>query len=246
MNSPTDQYKEHAPSSVLREFVECYWTAQSDSGFSGIVFPDGCIDLLLELAGDSSTPRVVGTMTHALTLSGSQNRNVIAVRFSPGGIRALLGVSPIELVDASVSLELLLQRPGLRIAHLPTAQALLELDRWLVSHLSGVNVQTRESARIARACIDFRQCKVSALSDTLGISRQHLRRQVLAATGIGPKELGRIGRIRRLSQWIGAGMIPTAEVAVLAGYYDQAHMVNEFRQLSGLTPGGYAKSLCDL
>lgn len=243
MTFHSNQYQEHRPSPPLTEFVECYWTARSCSGFSGTVFPDGCVDLLLEQSGDNFTSRIVGTMTHALALTGSETRNAIAVRFHPGGIRALLGISPVDLVDTSTSLENVLHKPGLQVAHVSVAQALVELERWLLLHLPGVDTKARASARIARACIESRHSTVAALSDTFGISRQHLRRQVLAATGIGPKELGRIGRMRRLSQWITAGTIPTAKVAVLAGYYDQAHMVNEFRQLSGLTPGVYAKSL---
>ncbi|MBL4636144.1 MAG: helix-turn-helix transcriptional regulator [Kofleriaceae bacterium] len=243
VTSNANQYQEHRPSPPLTEFVECYWTARNSTGFSGIVFPDGCVDILVEQSGDNFTQRIVGAMTHALILRGSEKRDTIAIRFSPGGIRALLGVSPVELVDTSTSLENVLRGPGLRVAHLPVAQAIVELDRWLLVHLPGVDAKARNSARIARACIESRYSTVAALSDAFGISRQHLRRQVLAATGLGPKELGRIGRMRRLSQWITAGTIPNADVAVLAGYYDQAHMVNEFRQLSGMTPGAYAKSL---
>ncbi|HSJ73639.1 MAG TPA: helix-turn-helix domain-containing protein, partial [Miltoncostaeaceae bacterium] len=67
-----------------------------------------------------------------------------------------------------------------------------------------------------------------------GYSPRHLRRRLLAATGLGPKRLGRIGRMQRaLSAGRGESW---ARTAVEHGWYDEAHMANDVRDLAGGTP----------
>jgi AraC-like DNA-binding protein len=75
---------------------------------------------------------------------------------------------------------------------------------------------------------------IHAVSRECGYSQRQLRRRVLAATGHGPKRLMRIARMQRLllegrgESW--------ARTAVEHGYYDEAHMANDVRELVGATP----------
>ena len=41
------------------------------------------------------------------------------------------------------------------------------------------------------------------------------------------------------------GGAPWAEVALTAGYYDQSHLINEFRSITGITPARYVTNLQD-
>jgi AraC-like DNA-binding protein len=67
-----------------------------------------------------------------------------------------------------------------------------------------------------------------------GYGERQLRRRIQAAAGHGPKPLMRIARVQRL---LLAGRGESwARSAVEHGYYDEAHMVYDVRELVGATP----------
>ncbi len=57
--------------------------------------------------------------------------------------------------------------------------------------------------------------------------------------GVGPKAFSQLTRFRRALR---AARQPDranwASVAATAGYYDQAHLITEFRAIAGVTPQG--------
>jgi AraC-like DNA-binding protein len=82
------------------------------------------------------------------------------------------------------------------------------------------------------AVVDSRD--VRAVARELGYSERQLRRRVFAATGHSPKRLMRITRMQRLL--LGGRGESWARSAVEHGYYDDAHMANDIRELVGATP----------
>ena len=65
------------------------------------------------------------------------------------------------------------------------------------------------------------------------MSERHLHRRTVTAVGYGPKLLARVARLRRLVAVAGGSL---ASRAFEAGYASQAHMGDEVRRLTGLTP----------
>ncbi len=235
-------YREIAPAPPLSELVECYWTLRGGHISHGRVLPDGCADLVLDRC--SQQLRIVGTMTRALILPPGQSRDIVAVRFRAGGARALLGAPMSELVDAAEAwcdVAQVSERLLCELSRASSGQAVSVLEKHLLRQRERVPARERRIARLANACAASRDNSLSELANRLGMTRQHLHRQVVEATGIGPKTLARIGRIRRATSAIGGGRAPDAALAWHTGYCDQSHMVNEFRQLVGVTPGSYAR-----
>ncbi|MEV4398492.1 DUF6597 domain-containing transcriptional factor [Nonomuraea sp. NPDC049607] len=71
---------------------------------------------------------------------------------------------------------------------------------------------------------------------TLGLSERQLHRRSVASFGYSPKTLQRIVRFQRALTLARAG-VPPAEVAVRAGYADQAHLSHDVKRLSGVPLG---------
>jgi AraC-like DNA-binding protein len=78
---------------------------------------------------------------------------------------------------------------------------------------------------------------VAALADELGWSRKHLACKFSEDVGLAPKTIARLFRFRRVvdrstddlaARW--------SDVALDAGYFDQAHLIRDFRQFAGMTP----------
>jgi transcriptional regulator GlxA family with amidase domain len=75
--------------------------------------------------------------------------------------------------------------------------------------------------------------RVADVAAEIGYSERQLNRRVLAAVGYGPKMLVRVARLRRLVSLSDGSL---ASRALEAGYASQAHMSDEVRSLTGLTP----------
>jgi transcriptional regulator GlxA family with amidase domain len=75
-----------------------------------------------------------------------------------------------------------------------------------------------------------------AVASALGCCTRHLRREMISDIGIGPKTAARISRIRCAIALLGASTTPLAQVALDAGYSDQAHMTRDFAFLEAPSP----------
>ncbi|MFG2167361.1 helix-turn-helix domain-containing protein [Micromonospora chersina] len=90
-------------------------------------------------------------------------------------------------------------------------------------------IGARVAARLAAGAT------VAATAAEVGLGARALHRRSQLLFGYGPKTLARILRMRRALDLADAGT-PLAEVAVLAGYADQAHLTREVKELAGVPP----------
>jgi AraC-like DNA-binding protein len=76
---------------------------------------------------------------------------------------------------------------------------------------------------------------IRRLAARLDISERHLLRTFQAMFGIAPKQFARIARIERVLSARAQGAA-WAEIAYATGFNDQAHMINDFTKIVGVTP----------
>lgn len=79
------------------------------------------------------------------------------------------------------------------------------------------------------------ELSIAQLAHDVGWSQSRLERRFLEQTGVTPKAAARIMRLRRSLRLLSDGH-SAAEVALLAGYYDQAHLSREFKKMTGFPP----------
>lgn len=78
---------------------------------------------------------------------------------------------------------------------------------------------------------------VRTVADELGVSERHLRRVFRATVGVSPKSFTKLTRFdRALRAAREDARASWAGIAALAGYYDQAHLIADFRAIAGVTP----------
>jgi AraC-like DNA-binding protein len=80
--------------------------------------------------------------------------------------------------------------------------------------------------------------RVEALCEELGWSRKRLGASFRETVGLPPKTVARLLRLERAIELASSG-IDWAEVAYACGYFDQSHLANEFRQITGASPTRY-------
>jgi AraC-like DNA-binding protein len=80
-------------------------------------------------------------------------------------------------------------------------------------------------------------------SQEAGLSRRRFTQLFREQIGLTPKLYCRVQRFQNALQQIASGAsVHWAQLALAAGYCDQAHLAHEFRDFSGLSPGAYLAS----
>jgi AraC-like DNA-binding protein len=233
-------YRERAPHPALRPFVDRFWVSVTDAAPPRRrILPDGCIDVLVDLARGWRV-RAVGTMTRAALFDPRAPVRIAAVRFRPGGAVPFLGVAARELTDRTIACDEI----GARwLASAPwgeaagPAAAVDSLERLLLGRLASLPSPDPLVAHAVAALFGPAPPSIEALGRETGWSRQHLARAFRFHVGLGPKQLARVARLQRaladLQRGTGHGL---ADAALRLGYFDQAHMARDFRALADLTP----------
>ena len=84
---------------------------------------------------------------------------------------------------------------------------------------------------------------VNMLSQTLDISRQHLNRIFTEAVGLNIKMFARIVRLKAVLKRARRAPVKNwALFALESGYYDQAHFISDFKDLTGTTPTNFFRT----
>ena len=82
--------------------------------------------------------------------------------------------------------------------------------------------------------------KVGLIADRFGVTARTLERKVRESTGLPPNVMRRVLRFRRAFRMLDAAPPGTwARVALRAGYFDQAHLIRDFRQFAGAPPSEF-------
>ena len=79
---------------------------------------------------------------------------------------------------------------------------------------------------------------LNSFADSLETGPRRLRTAFKKTLGCSPSEFVTKLRIEKASKLLRAGT-PIKQVAVEAGFVDQAHLTRRFKRLTGMTPGQY-------
>lgn len=218
------------------------------------MLPDGCLDIIFNLGaqphpehgpGHGMAAFTVGAMTDPVTFRLAGRVDIIGVRFRPGGAAALFQLSARELTDRVVDLEDTWSRGDEvldRLRHSEgMAQRLSVLEETLLESIGQAQTPPR-IVTLASELIEAGGGRISVteLEGAVGISRRHLHRLFGDWVGLGPKVACRIARFQRAAARLrSAGDGGWARIAHECGYHDQAHLIRDFREFAGLTPGEY-------
>jgi AraC-like DNA-binding protein len=234
-----------APAFSIARFVEDARMASParDEAFVVDWLPNGRTSLVVRVSRDGrGDVHVVGPRTRAKLKRATGFARATVIQFKPGWAPTLFGVSANALTDQLVTLGELWGAAGRDIAaDLVAARSVpAMLDR--LAHAVATRVPSEPgSARLARRAarmFELTETRVQVVAQQLGITARHLRRAFVESVGIAPKEFARGVRLQRAIH-ASARSTDWGAIARSAGYYDQSHLIGEFRDLVGLTPSAY-------
>lgn len=212
--------------------------------------PESAASLVVCARHDGSVDIVaVGPRLRAFYKAAAVVPEYTRFTFRVGAARLLLGIPLHELSNRNVPLEELWgprattlrrriegARGGLRATIRAVESALIEeLERAPTRP-----VQTKLFVAAAHALEENVDdpTRIPAIAERVGVSERQLRQVFRDDVGLSPKRFARIARIRRAAA--NAGRVGLAALAAENGFYDQAHLNAEFRDLLGATPREFA------
>lgn len=183
------------------------------------------------LMGARSTPTVIDT---------AEQRQLIEVDFRWGGAAAFLGLPVEALRDDEVGLDQLWGRAGAQLRDRlgEAADPLQVLHEELLAQLRHA---PRPDPGVTLAVAELQRGQpVRAVADRLGWTGKRLLRTFRETVGLTPKRFARVQRLQRVVRGLPrGGAVDWAGIAAGYGFCDQAHLIGEFRELAGITPGAY-------
>ncbi len=250
------------PESDLKRHVHSfiyYWGHKPSHSIERVI-PDGSAYLVFALDGmrrtifDNRSRRPVQRLEHAwlsgvrrefITIEALQDSRMAAIRFSPGGARAILG----SLLEKSAGRVLrfgLLKDRGIKEIHHGLIDARDAECAWGVVRkwlLQTGNFDDIPPAPIAAAIEQIQEdpsfavTNLTQLVASSGYSHKqfifHFKRHV----GLTPKMFQRIMRFTEIVPQVQARRrLSWAEISHNCGYYDQSHFIREFKAFSGYNP----------
>lgn len=245
-------FVEYEPSGGLKPFVDAYWVrgmGRRPKAAARRVYADGCADVIANVGpsmayfNPMARPEwtiplqpgrlyLGGTMTAYGLVHTEPGALLTGIRFRPGGLYALYRMSMETAVDSLVEFP----DPSLLPLMARGAGWTTRLDTYLETRLKPPR---HDFASIYRTIAGTGgQVSVEDLAGTCHVSKRTLERIFRLNVGISPK---RYIRIARFQQVLARLRQPFSEESLLRmaydlGYYDHAHLTNEFKQYAGILP----------
>jgi AraC-like DNA-binding protein len=243
------------PDAAAGTAVAAYW-AVAWALPAGEAVPQRIIDFpavtLSVEAGDVPAPFVVTARRHrAWERSIAGRGSVFALRLRPAGLAALTDLDAAALPDerpitaADGRTHALLAA----IADEPTPESRARRADVLVAESLAERPPT-SGALLANAAVDLLTAEPrvrpgATVAAELGVAERTLQRALRATLGTGPNDVARRIRLQEVVRRLSEPGTDTAAVAGDLGYADQAHLITDFRRVTGITPGRYVRELAE-
>ncbi len=199
-------------------------------------------------AGINSNENIflLGPVSTTTSFALAPGHELTAARIKPEWATYLLGIAPEDVTDLSVLLKDVC--PPLAWALLPayeqnsdSTQLLQGLEESILGYADAKLADSHCFGYVSHAVELMRRSggrvNQKSLAIHLGISDRQLRRSVRDMIGVTPKGFNRVTRFLKTVLHADANEVFSwSDLAVNFGYFDQAHLINDFKALSGLTP----------
>lgn len=259
------EYAELPAPPHLRHVIRSFWflKGRGTGGQVQPVVPDGRVEIVLHLAEPfalvdgiravrQSEALLSGQLSAPIRLAASDTADVVGIRFRTAAAGAALRLPLDDFTDQVVELDqaaprlatLLLEAASRDVPIVARAERLAAVLAARLDPAPADRVAAEAVARLDRA---MTASPIAALARDAGITVRTLERRVQAAVGLSPKLLHRVLRFRRAFHALEQSRPGRwSRAALEAGYYDQAHLIRDFRRFAGAPPSAFFSSSPDL
>lgn len=246
------------PHPSLEKVIDYYWVEKN--GRSSIkVLPDGTARILFNLGnpikiinaeGERNTLQgnwIVGSYSRYYVMEQMDNTHIIGVKFKQGGAFCFIKLPIHRFTNKVVEFSKILNGESIEMTKLLLKSKCEQdvkkyLDRYFI-----VKIDTYDGAfdivdfTISKVKVNGSPALIKNLCQAANISNKHLITLFNEKVGLSPKLIHRINKFLKVVDFIHKDNDNNwIEIAYQCEYYDQAHLINDFRYFSGLSPKKYA------
>ncbi len=254
-------YLEIQSSPLLRRYVECFWFLETKDKPATLsrerILPDDCTELIFNLADlfnrhhldgtIENQPRmlVVGQMRNYVMIEPTGMVKLFGIRFRAGGAYPFFHLPMFELTDRIISADAIFNRLGKELEErIHGARSLRErlsvMEATLLKRLDEKYDLDKTVEALVRRITFTKGCySVDRLAKDIGLSARQLERKFRLMVGISPKLFSRIIRFQEVFKVVGQLTQGWSAIAHDCGYYDQAHLIHDFKNFSGQNPSAF-------
>lgn len=249
------------PTSVLAPYVKHYWAMKSHvkPGNKHVqrIIPNGFVELTFYLDHIPVYNRNSKMIRNRVVVSGQQNDfydiiitnnlNLFSIVFKPQGSKLFLGLPIQELYNQSIPAEILFKNEIYflheKLQETTNLNMKVQLvESFLIEQIKQSKLYEFERLNDSIKLINSSKgiLTIDKLSSKAYLSKKQFERTFRSNIGIAPKRFLRVVRFQ--NTLFNKQLNPKQNLTELAyqnGFYDQSHMINEFKDLTGLTPKQY-------
>ena len=233
----------------ISQFYEFSFETGAPDGMTAV--PDGSVDLLFRIGNGQVKTYIGGTVLAAKNWEFETGRQYFGVRFLPGRCVLPKELAIADLVNNDLEIDGNLFGKNLtdqlaeagdirqRAAVFLSACRKMQPDQ-RTEGIRRLEQYIRERIYACKGNISIRQ-----LAEETGYSECYIRRTFQQIHGISPKNFERFVRFQNvLPRMNRKGQQPALnQLALECGYYDESHMMKDFKSFAGITPQGYDRMI---
>lgn len=205
---------------------------------------------------------ISGMRSDWIVIEAAPGSAMAVIRFRPGGAFPFLGFAIEGITDVVEHLPDVLGAASAslrdRILEAPSvALKMAAVEAWLLERARG-RLETNPIVEyVTGRLFAPAGIRIADVVEEVGYSQRHLLGMFRRWVGLPPKQYSRIRRFQQVLSHVTRNGRPTdlesdlmlrgsrppepdwADVAAQHGYYDQSHLVRDFKEFSGMTPAAY-------
>ncbi|MES2108512.1 MAG: AraC family transcriptional regulator [Bacteroidota bacterium] len=256
----------HIPSFPLSQFITCFVYYKGYTAVHSIdrFLPNGNVEIIINLTDESRYIYDSHTLAKTneykkLWISGIRERfinipsgngaEMFIIEFKKGMAQPFLGMPLTEITGRVVEGELVLNKVFSelreRLLEQDNPAAMFKLAEAMLHNQFQGKLSVNAFVDFAISCILANPAgtTIKNIAGKAGYSSKHLINIFSNHTGVSPKSFLRIMRFQKAIQDIETtGAISWVSLAHDCGYYDQAHLIANFKEFSGFTPLEYMQA----
>lgn len=250
------------PSLFLSQYVKQYWAIEdclpNGSRHLQRLVPNGLMELMFYLC---DTPKALDEnkqFSDNSILSGQQKSyydivvsgklSLFSISFQPYGAKLFFDIPSNEFYDQNIPLKYILKDKAFELESelykSKTFEDKIRIVENFLKHQLQKRIKEYEVKRIMKSVALINQSKgvidIETLSSSVCLCRKQYERIFAEYIGSSPRQFLRTVRFQNTLQEKQRNKnIQLTDLAYTCGYYDQSHMINDYKLLSGKTPTQY-------
>jgi AraC-like DNA-binding protein len=238
----------HNPSYAVSHCIAYYWRVSWDLRGRQPHLQETLPHPNIYLVFEDNRLTIAGVTTTKFTRILAEQGFAFGVKFKPGGFRPFLNSSASSLTDRIIAAHDVFGADGdaleaALISSCGEEAMVAAVDAFFLRRVPEPDENVELADQFVNRILHQPQIRtVDDLAARTGLSKRSVQRLFREYVGIPPKWVIRRYRLHELIERLEAGdLLNWPDLALELGYFDQAHLINDFRAITGYSPADYQR-----